>query len=211
MVNFKPVDYKDILYPVHTLKRGVSIFDSFPKLLDYQEFVVPLPGSISIDKVFKYIVFVYDAKSPFFNQIEDLVDRKKQAIVEAGFKPDNSGNFRDSVKDILNCEDNKVNKMIIRYCRMQGKDFTNLIASQEAYYQINLELIKGISKEENALDVAKSKAQLDKLADEFNVRLNEKARAFLSQETAQGLHDDLWSLAEDESVNINLSPEDYAE
>ena len=101
--------------------------------------------------------------------------------------------------------------MIIGYCRMQGKDFTNLIASQEAYYQINLELMKGIDKDEDALAVATKKANLDKLADEYNVRLNEKARNFLSQEIAQGLHDELWRMAEDESANITITPEDYAD
>ena len=210
MSHFKTKDFNDLLFPVHTIKTGMDVFSLFPVLKDHIEFTIPLPATTPFLKVFKYIVFVYDAKSPFFNQIEDLVDRKKQAIVEAGFKPDKKGNFRDSIKAILNCEDGRVNKMIIRYCRMQGKDFTNLIASQEAYYQINAELMKGIDKDDNALSVAKEKAVLDKLADEFNVRLNDKARDFLSQETAQGLHDALWSLAEDESAQINLTPEDYS-
>ena len=102
--------------------------------------------------------------------------------------------------------------MIIRYCRLQGKDFTNLMASQEAFYQINVQLLSNIQTDNNddAVAVAKKKAELDKAADDFNERLNEKARRFLTQEIAQGLHDDLWSLAEDEALNINISPEDYA-
>ncbi len=188
----------------------MDVFTVFPTLKDQIEFTIALPATIPFLKVFKYIVFVYDEKSPFLNQIEDLIERKKEAILEAGFKPDKDGNFREPVRKILNCEDGRVNKMIMRYCRMQGKDFTNLIASQEAYYQINLELMKGIDKDDDALSTAKKKAELDKLADDFNIRLNEKARNFLTQETAQGLHDALWSLAEDESANINLTPEDYS-
>ena len=206
MVHFKPVDYKEILYPVHTLKKGMGIFDAFPKLLDYQEFGVPLPGELSINKVFKYIVYAYDEKSPFFIQIGDLITRKKEAVQEAGFlAKDNE--FSAVVKKMLNCENEKVNKMIIRYCRLQGKDFTNLVASQEAFYQINAQLLSNIKSDtDDAVAVAKKKAELDKAADEFNERLNYKARRFLTQEIAQGLHDSLWSLAEDEDLNIQITP-----
>jgi len=212
MVHFKPIDYKEILYPVHTLKKGMGIFDAFPKLLDYEEFGVRLPGELSINKVFKYIVYAYDQKSPFVTQIDDLIIRKKEAVQEAGFIAKNNS-FSAVVKDMLNCENEKVNKMIIRYCRLQGKDFTNLMASQEAFYQINVQLLSNIQTDNNddAVAVAKKKAELDKAADDFNERLNEKARRFLTQEIAQGLHDDLWSLAEDEALNINISPEDYAD
>lgn len=210
MPHFKTKDFNDLLFPVHTLKSGMDIFSVFPTLKEYTEFTIPLSATIPFLKVFKYIVFTYDEKSPFFRQIEDLVERKKAAILEAGFKVNKDGAFSDSVKSILNCEDGRVNKMIIRYCRLQGKDFTNLIASQEAFYQINAELMKGIGQDEDALTVVTKKATLDKLADEFNERLNEKARNFLSQEVAQGLHNDLWTLAEDESAKITITPEDYS-
>ena len=211
MVHFKPIDYKEILYPVHTLKKGMGIFESFPKLFDHDEFGVTLPSTLPFDKVFRYIVYAYDQKSPFVTQIDDLITRKKEAVQEAGFIAKNNS-FSAVVKDMLNCENEKVIKMIIRYCRLQGKDFTNLMASQEAFYQINVQLLSNIQTDNNddAVAVAKKKAELDKAADDFNERLNEKARRFLTQEIAQGLHDDLWSLAEDEALNINISPEDYA-
>ncbi len=210
MVHFKPVDYKEILYPVHTLKKGMDIFDAFPKLLDYQEFGVILPGDLSINKVFKYIVYAYDQKSPFVTQIDDLVLRKKEAVQEAGFLANNN-EFSEAVKKMLNCENKKVNDMIIRYCCLQGKNWLNLVASLEAFFQINAQLLSNIkSDKDDAVETAKKKAALDKAADEFNERLDEKARRFLTQETAQPLHDRLWSLAEDEALNISISPEDYA-
>ena len=110
MVHFKNQDYKEILYPVHTLKMGVDIFDSFPKLLDYEEFGVRLPASLPLDKVFKYIVYTYDQKSPFVLQIDDLIQRKKEAIQEAGFVARNNI-FPEAVKKILNCENEKINNI----------------------------------------------------------------------------------------------------
>ena len=210
MVNFKPTDYKEILYPIHTLKRGMDIFEAFPKLFDYEEFGVVLPPKLPIEKVFRYIVYTYDQKSPFVLQIDDLIQRKKESVQAAGFIPQNNS-FAPEVKTMLNCQNEKINKMIIRYCRLQGKDFTNLMASQEAFYQINVQLLSNIKSDtDDAVEVAKKKAALDKAADEFNERLDEKARRFLTQETAQELHDSLWSLAEDEALNISISPEDYA-
>lgn len=210
MVNFKPLDYKDILYPVHTLKKGVDIFTAFPKLLDYEEFCGRLPAQLPINKVFKFIVYTYDEKSPFVLQIDDLIQRKKEAVQAAGFiATDNR--FPEAVNDMLNCKNERVNEMIIRYCRLQGKDFTNLMASQEAFYQINVQLLSNIKTDnDDAVEVAKKKAALDKAADEFNERLDEKARRFLTQETAQELHNSLWSLAEDEALSITITPEDFA-
>jgi len=211
MTNFKSQDYKDMLYPVHNLKRDVDIFKTFPKLKDYSEFSEKLIASLPIDKVFKYIVYVYDQKSPFFTQIEDLVQRKKAAVLEAGFEPNASQNFSTSIKGMLNCENPAINSMIIRYCRMQGKNFANLVASIEAFHQINLQLISNINgQDDDAIVIAKKKADLDKAADDLSNRLNEKARRFLSQEVAEGLHEDLWSLAEDEALNIKITPEDFS-
>jgi len=212
MIHFKSQDFNNILYPVHTIKRGADIFSLFPSLLEYPEFTAKLPPTLPIDKVFKYIVYTYDQKSPFFLQIEDLKVRKIESVKEAGFEPSHKGGFSAYVKLMLNCENTLINKMIIRYCRLQGKEFTNLVASQEAFYQINLQLLSNIKSEtDDAIKFSTDKAKLDEVATKHAERLNEKARKFLSQETAQGIHDDLWSLAEDEAQNIKITPEDYAD
>lgn len=211
MNHFKSQDFKDVLYNVHTLKRSVDIFKEFPKLQEYEEFYPTLPSALPKDKVFKFIVYAYDQKSPFFTQIEDLIERKKAAVQEAGFTPHHKDGFSEPVKKMLNCEDKKINAMIIRYCRFQGKAFTNLVSSQEAFYQINLQLLSNIKSEtDSAIKFSTEKAKLDDLATDYSERLDEKARKFLSQETAQGLHDDLWRLAEEEAMNIPITPEDYA-
>lgn len=211
MVHFKKQDFNEILYPVHTLKKGMDLFETFPKLLDYKEFTSRLPASLSISKVFTYIVYVYDKKSPFRVQIEDLKTRKIEAAREAGFSTHHEGGFSDSVKSILNCTNVIVNKMIIRYLRMQGKDFTGLVVDQESYYDILLQQLEGIKNDDDdPLLTAKKKAELSSKANEFRERLDSSARDFLEQEEARGLHDELWSLAEDEAKNIKITPEDYA-
>ena len=85
------------------------------------------------------------------------------------------------------------------------------LQAQEAFYQINLQLLSNIKSEtDSAIKFSTEKAKLDDLATDYSERLDEKARKFLSQETAQGLHDDLWRLAEEEAMNIPITPEDYA-
>jgi len=205
MADFRSQDFKEILFPVHTLTMSMNLFDKFPKLLDYDEFGAKLPPELPIIKVFRYIVYVYDSKSPFYTQIEDLIERKKQAAKEVDFYLTDEGEFHPEVKGVLDCENKRVNAMILRYCRMQGKEFTNIVASTEAYYQINLELLSNDKD-----DDAKGKAALDKQATEVGDRLNEKIRNFLREETAKGLEEDLWILAEEEAANIKITPEDYA-
>jgi hypothetical protein len=211
MHHFKKQDFEELLFPVHTLKKGDDVFDAFPRLLDYSEFQHRLPASLNINKVFKYIVYVYDKKSPYRTQIEDLVERKIEAAMEAGFSTHHNGGFSDSAKSIFECDNSIVNRMIIRYLRIQGKDFTGLIVDQEAYYQIKAEQLASISGEgEERVKAAKSKAELGKLANETKDRLDDSMRNFLEQETAVGLHKEAWKLADDEADNIKLTPEDYA-
>lgn len=212
MVIFKPVDFQDMLYPVHNLKKDVDLISQFPKLNEFEEFQHKPSPEIPLDKLFKYIVYTYDKKSPYVTQIEDLVERKLEAIQAAGFKPNHNKGFSPIINRLLNCEIDYVNKMIIRYCRFQGKDFPNIMASQEAFHQINLQLLSNIKNDDDdPVAMAKKKADLDKAADEFNDRLNEKARKFLVGDTSQGLNDDLWSTAEDEANNIKITPEDYSQ
>jgi len=206
MADFRSQDFENLLFPVHTLTMSMNIFDTFPSLLDYDEFGKKLPPEIPINKVFKYIVYVYDKKSPFYNQIDDIITRKKEAAKEVEFLLTEEGEFCSEVKSVLNCENKNVNAMILRYCRMQSKEFTNIVASNEAFYQINLQLL---SNGEGGSDT-KEKATLDKLATDMAERLDDKVRKFLSQENSKSIEKDLWVLAEDEAANIKISPEDYA-
>ncbi len=186
MADFRSQDFKEILFPVHTLTMSMHLFDTFPNLLDYEEFGKKLPPELPINKVFKYIVYVYDSRSPFYTQIEDLIERKKQAAKEVNFYLTEEGEFHPEVKAVLNCENKRVNAMILRYCRMQGKEFTNIVASTEAFYQINLKLLSNDKDSD-----AKEKAALDDQATKMAKRLNDKVREFLRQETAKGLEEDL--------------------
>lgn len=211
MADFKSKDFDNILYPVHTLKKGMDLFSQFDELLNYKEFTEKIPQSTPIERVFKYIVFAYDSKSPYVTQINDLTERKIEAAKDAGFRTTHEKGFSDTVVKILNCQNDKVNAMIIRYLRMQGKDITGLAVDQEVYYQLNLRVLRGLSGTEDDKDAqAKVKAELSEKKDKMRLRLEENARNFLEQEKAQGLHEKLWELAENEAEHIKLTPEDYA-
>jgi len=211
MVEFKPKDFDGLLYKVHALKQSMGIFDAYPDLLSHKEFRLKVPSSLPINKVFSYIVYVYDKKSPYVTLIDDLRERKIQAALDCGFRTTHQRGFSESVIKMLNCEHDNINEMIIRYLRLQGKDITGLAVDQEAYYQINLQIIKGIDKDdEDKNKTAKSKAELSKVAGEMRGRLEIAARDFLEGEVAKTLHESLWDLAENEAEHIKLTPEDYA-
>jgi len=101
MADFRSQDFENLLFPVHTLTMSMNIFDTFPSLLDYDEFGKKLPPEIPINKVFKYIVYVYDKKSPFYNQIDDIITRKKEAAKEVEFLLTEEGEFCSEVKSVL--------------------------------------------------------------------------------------------------------------
>lgn len=210
-MEFKSKDFDNILYPVHTLKKGMDLFKVIPELLDYKEFTLKRPASLPIDKVFKYIVYAYDKKSPYVTQISDLTERKIEAARDAGFRTTSQNGFSESVIMMLNCQIDSINEMIIRYLRMQGKDVTGLAVDQEVYYQLNLRVLRGLTGNEDEKDAqAKVKAELSEKKNKMRERLEENARNFLEQEIAQGLHKKLWEIAENEAEHIKLTPEDYA-
>ena len=215
MSEFKAKDFDKILYPVHKLKKGADIFESYPNLLDYPEFtesINKLSASTPIDKVFKYIVFIYDSKSPYVTQISDLTTRKIQAAKDVGFRTNHASGFSSSVVSMLNCQSDVINEIIIRYLRLQGKDITGMAVDQEVYYQLNRRVLRGLVGNEDEKDAqAKIKAQLSLEKDKMRIRLDETARNFLQQEVAQGLHDKLWEIAGEEAEHIKLTPEDYAQ
>ncbi len=137
----KKEDFKDLLYNVIEAPKDVAILSHFKTLGEYPEFNLPLDNMMEKhrSKIVKYVVLMYDRKSPF-KKIEDITERKIQAALKAGFSPKRSKSnkrkyFSPHVDNMLKGRMKEVNQMIVRYCRIQGNmKYAYIVAAREDFY-----------------------------------------------------------------------------
>lgn len=207
-------DFSNLMYNVYEMPIGSNILSLFPKLKQYSEFskIEEASAKANLEKIFRYIVYFYDKNSPLKDDIENVIKRKIEAARLAGFvakKEANKNVFSPIAKQMLNCQNQSINKMIIRYCRLQGsRNFSLLVSGQEAFYNTLLQLID--PDDENAKET-KDKQAVFSQAKKNSDQLRELEVELLSEDTNKYLTDDLYDYVEEEArKQLLLSPEDYA-
>jgi uncharacterized protein YbcC (UPF0753/DUF2309 family) len=140
MIEFDDKEFDDLMYPVHLLSDKDDTFKKFPIFQKYKEFTTDC--KLPLNKVLKYIAFMYDSKTPFFT-INNLTRRKIEAAILAGFKIGKDDKFDAVTDSMIKCVNPITNAMILRYCRMQkNTDWTQLVVFEESY---NKQLEKMVS------------------------------------------------------------------
>jgi hypothetical protein len=141
----------------------------------YAEFNAIIP--LYRRKVLKYIIGVYDKKSPLRNS--DIMKTKKLAAELAGFKK-TSNRFERLVDAMMMCEIEQINAMIVRYITTQ-KDVTyqKYCILQEAYSRAGKEILDGSTKDIN---------QFTKIEDELTATQDE----LIQNDNAEKIKQDLY-------------------
>jgi len=168
----------------------------FTKLKVYQEFTAPV-HNLSKLKVLAYISYMYDKNTPL-NAIQDILKRKVQAAELAGFKKEKGGVFSKIVENMMRCKNKAVNKMIIRYVRMQrNPKYSYLVTIEEAYYNELQKILEG----DDAGSYKKAR-DMQKDVETIGIEL-------MNEDNNKLLADDLYEFIEMEK--LELRPEDIAE
>lgn len=194
-------DFKGLLYPIFEIPEEETIMDRLgDNDLDYPEFHVVLgkagfePGDK--DKVIRYIACVYDMKSPFLKDFQEINNRKVAAALYVGFKVDKSNRFSKHVEDMLMGDCDETVAMVIRYCRgYNSPDYSWLVAIWDEFFRILKAIQTGQDYDYNK--AGKIREDIKRLSREFIV------------------HDDSTSLKsklykEIEHDSLKLRPEDIA-
>lgn len=212
---FKTSDFRGMMFPVHEAHtKHLNPLAAFPELKKYPEFEKlkqrKMFGHIEPMRLFSYMVYVYDRKSPFVIEFDNIMERKKKALLYLGVGG-NAKKFNDKVVDIMQCKHDDLNKMIIRFCRMQGSiEYSHLVANTEAYYHIMQEIVKeirGVDAEDNA-KIAKIKTEISIKAKEIVDTIDSLRKSLLSRDRNDKLDRVMWATIEEEiERTIRLSPE----
>lgn len=183
------------LVPVTT-----PIVKAFPVLDLYPEFKDRLRSGLELDLVLRYIMILYQERSPLWS-IDDFNRRKVYASIFAPF-PKKDSQITEPYKDIIAGRDKTVNRMIIRFCRMQrNADFTKLVVYENALYH-DLELMNDAETETSI------RQKLIANIDNLTKVVDDLTASILAGDQTRFLIEDL--LDEIELGTLDIKPEDVA-
>lgn len=199
-LDFQKHDFDKLMFPIMGMKENASPVKEFPKLSKYPEFTDFCGSKMSTVRrcrIFKYIVLMYDKNSPFISKVPDNNRRKIEVAKFVNLIPDPKV-VEESIKNILKNSDEKVNKMIIAFCRMQNDPLWSLVvALDQKYYNELLSIFDNTS--DSRLKISETLKELQEAQNELLARDN-------NPELIKELFDNI----EEERVS-DLRPEGIAE
>lgn len=206
-------DFQGLLYNVYELPLDKDPRHEWKELASYPEFRKPQHPKVigHFNEIFRYIVYMYDKNSPLI-YITDTYKRKMTAGELAGFTLNGKKGvkrFNDFITDVLNCENDEVNRMIIRMCMLQRSDkFSLLMVGYENFYNTLTELL---DNEADKTKDTKDKQTILKEAEQQADRMEKLRFDFLNKDPNHYIDRDLYvHIAEEVERKILISPEDYA-
>jgi len=195
-LQFHPKEFTQLRYNVDKIPEGTTVLQFFKELAKIKEFKASAGDGINNDLVNRYVILMYDSKSPYRSKYHDVLKRKIEIVHDLGFGTIEGGNFEGPIEDMLRGKNEVVNKKIIQYVRMHRSfKYSYLVAIESSYYNLMLEIIGGDTKK---LNVAKE------LRDDLEGSLLE----LLNQDDNPYLKDEILRYMEDD--RLALRPEDYA-
>jgi hypothetical protein len=122
-VSYTFKDGQKMLFNVLGVPLTESVFDTFPDLKAMFADMGDMLKAVTYltpDQIIRYIVLVYDPKSPLVLREENIISRKKAAMVLIGAKVDTKGFFSDGVNAIIANKNMPAIELKMRFLR-----FTN--------------------------------------------------------------------------------------
>lgn len=159
---------------------------------------------ITTAQIVKYVVYCYDKESPLVDAYKKRWSvKKRESAIAAGFKQDDKGHFSEHVDELIFCQNDAVNKLILRYLYLlHDRLFQTYVIYNEMYLHQSEELIKF-----NFAQPSHAKAAKENL-DTLNKDIEELEFKIFSGEETKKMKDLLY----EESSNIfnDLRPERIA-
>lgn len=234
---FNERDFSELMYNVYSVEEGTNLLAKFkglaslPSFLAFQEnwttggvyeeddneegmMVGEVEHSLSRNKVIRYVIYAYDRNSPIAMKFsQDEVKRKTTAALYAGFEPNDEGYFERDVNDMMNCNINQVNAMIIDYVRQYNDpEYSLLVTGYESYYKKLNQIMADDSEslKRDAFQVEESKGRLFTQAKAMASDLDKLSTKILTDDNKL-LKKDLYCIIDQRLKNkLNITPERLA-
>jgi hypothetical protein len=136
-IEFQKSDFAKLMFPIVDMPDDVDPVKFFKRLQRWEEYYNTKWPILKKNKVFRYIVLMYDKESPFRERITDLNQRKIEAarfvklITDPKIVP-------GDIMDIMVGMDQKFNTMVIAYVRMHRDSKYALVVGLENLFYADL-------------------------------------------------------------------------
>jgi len=139
------LDYSNMMCNVMSLPEKRSPLEEFEFMKKHVEFHRPIfPNK---RKTLKYICLVYDKGSPLHDAYPDLYKKKMVAAELVKFLKEPDGKYDKNVEEVIQCENETVNAMIIRYVTgMKSVLYQKYVLFSELHTRESIKLLNGSSK-----------------------------------------------------------------
>ena len=127
-------DFNDMVYNPWKIPFNTHLKKVYPVLGLYPE-LDPKMKKLAVNKVLRYVMYMYDKGSPLITKIDGIYKQKIEAATLAGFKMRPSGTFDEEVNEMMVGYNHQVNHMIVRYLRlMRDEEFMQFRIYKEKLY-----------------------------------------------------------------------------
>jgi hypothetical protein len=168
--NESHLDFSKMMFDVSAVPQGQDLCNRFQKLGQIKEFQsYPHPDR---NRVIRYVVMMYDVKSPLRDTYPDLQLRKEAALDLAGFDKNAKGDYKDEkVHLIMDMKDEEVNALIFEYLKLQNsRTWMMIVSTEEMFLEYQKLIMEPIKKKdgEKEKDILAAADIKKKLREECN-------------------------------------------
>jgi hypothetical protein len=195
-LEFQESDFSRLMFPIMKMPDNIDPVKFFPKLQRWQEFYNTKWPIIKKNKVFRYIVLMYDKESPFLYKVNNILKRKVE-VAKYVKLVENPKMVTEDVMDMFSGKDQKFNTMVIAYVRMHKDVKYSLVVGLDNLFYSDLEKIQaGLTPK--------------KPIDETQKSLEDAIAGLLSNDDSPQLRTELFTFMEEERLS-SFRPEGIAE
>lgn len=194
-MEFKTEDFDKLFIRVDLLTKNEDPLDVFPKLQNYKKLNVILDQDLDYNRVFRFVVYLYDKNSPFRN-IKDIGLRRVEAAEFVGFNKSGNG-FIPQYMDIITWKNDVVNAMAVEYCRMQKSITFSKMCMREEWLYRQYEDIGGVVYEK-ASDKANAYKQLGTMENDLENMIQD----FLNEDNTYTMQVKVMEFIEEERIVV---------
>jgi len=179
------------------------LFDPYSETLvtdlaQYDEFRVST-GHLLHEKVFRFIIFMYDMRSEMRQMYPDWQDRKVKCAALAGWDVDRNGRFQDSVMEMLEGENEEVNDMIAKFCLLFPSPYYSAYISM--WELLAKEVRTSFDNKNESADITKIRGNIK----ELTKQIDEYSEKIFGGDRTIGLKDSLYKTVD--KARLRLRPE----
>jgi len=179
------------------------LFDPYSETLvtdlaQYDEFRVST-GHLLHEKVFRFIIFMYDMLSEMRKMYPDWQDRKVKCAALAGWDIDRNGRFQDSVMEMLEGENVEVNDMIVKFCLLFPSPYYSAYISM--WELLAKEVRASFDNKNGSADITKIRGNIK----ELTKQIDEYSEKIFGGDRTIGLKNSLYKSVD--KARLRLRPE----